>query len=288
MTRFERNEKHEAREIRIKLLHIEYTRLLLHSGEEHVKVPQLSGTYMNTINQTNAIYDASAPKILWSWRTSEVRDDVNLIDLSLKALQRTMPKGLIAAANAGDIGPILPPTIEPETPLQVITIPDTATSNLRSLAISPVDVWNRHSVDLMHSGTFFGWNNGDVQVEALDFDVLWGNTDIGIILRLFVTPSEVILVIDEGVEDTIGGLQGANISSGSNYNPYRIYSDDELAEAAARAEAEGRKGPVCVAEEDNVLWLKCVDYHAEDRHHSYLDSLKELAEAPVYEDSSPA
>jgi hypothetical protein len=243
---------------------------------------------MNTVNQTNAIYEARGPKILWSWRTNEVRDDVNLIDLSLKALQRTMPEGLIVAADAGDLGPLLPPEFEPETPLQVIAIPDAATKNLRSLAMSPVDVWNRHSVDLMHSETFIGWNNGDVKVEALDFAVLWGDIDIGIILRLFVTPSEVILVIDEGVENLIGGLQGAHISSGSNYNPYRIYSDDELAEAAAKAEAEGRKGPVCVAEEDNVLWLKCVDYHAEDRHHSYLDSLKELAEAPVYEDSSPA
>jgi hypothetical protein len=241
---------------------------------------------MNIINQTNAIYDARAPRILWSWRTNEVRDDVNLIDLSLKALQRTMPEGLIVAANAGDIGPILPPTIKPETPLQVIAIPDAATSNLRSLAISPVDVWNRHSVDLMYSGTFFGWNNGDVQIEALDFDVLWGNTDIGIILRLFVTPSELILVIDEGVEDIIGELQGANISSGSNYNPYRIYSDDELAEAAANAKAKGQEGPVVVAKGENVLWLKCVDYHAEDKNHSYLDSLRKLAEVPTDEDSS--
>lgn len=242
---------------------------------------------MNTIDITNAIYDAPTPKILWSWRTNEV-GDITLVDLTLKALQRTMPKGLIVAAEAGDIGPLVPPEIEPETPLQVIAIPDTATNNLRSLAMSRVDISNRHSVDLMHSGTFIGWGNGEVQVEALDFPVFWGDTSIGIMLRLFVTPSEVILVIDEGVENLIGGLQGAHISSGSNYKPYRIYSDDELAEAAAKAEAEGRKGPVCVAEEDNVLWLKCVDYHAEERHHSYLDSLKELAEAPVYEDSSPA
>jgi hypothetical protein len=241
---------------------------------------------MNTINQTNATHDAPTPKILWSWQTNEVRGDINLIDLSLKALQRTRPEGLIVAADAGDIGPLVPPEIEPETPLQVIAIPDAATSNLRSLAVSPVDVWNRHSVDLMHSGTFIGWNNRDVQVEALDFPVLWGYADIGIILRLFVTPSEVILVVDEGVENLIGALQGANISSGSNYNPYRIYSDDELAEAAAKAKAEGHEGPVVVAKGENVLWLKCVDYHAEDRHHSYLDSLKELAGVQTDEDSS--
>jgi hypothetical protein len=39
VTRFERNEKHKVGEIRIKLLHIGYTRLLLHSGEEHAKAP---------------------------------------------------------------------------------------------------------------------------------------------------------------------------------------------------------------------------------------------------------
>lgn len=243
---------------------------------------------MNTVNQTNAIYDARGPKILWSWRTNEVRDDVNLIDLSLKALQRTMPEGLIVAADAGDLGPLLPPEFEPETPLQVIAIPDAATKNLRSLAMSPVDVWNRHSVDLMHSGTFIGWNNGDVKVEALDFAVLWGDIDIGIILRLFVTPSEVILVVDEGVENLIGGLQGAHISSGCNYNPYRIYSDDELAEAAAKAEAEGCKGPVVVAYGENVLWLECVDYHAEDRNHSDLAALRRLAEVPRDDHYTPA
>lgn len=243
---------------------------------------------MNSINQTNAIFHVPDPRILWSWKTNEVRDDVNLIDLSLKALQKTMPRGLIVAANAGDIGPLLPPTIEPETPLQVIAIPEEATSNLASLAISPVDTHNRHSVDLMHSRTFIAWKNGDIQVEAIDFDVLWGDTSIGTIVRLFLTPSEVILVVDEGVENLIGGLQGAHISSGCNYNPYRIYSDDELAEAAAKAEAEGCKGPVVVAYGENVLWLECVDYRAEDRNHSDLASLRKLAEVPRDERYTPA
>lgn len=225
------------------------------------------------INANHELIQTPNPMVLLSKAVEEVRH-VNLVAMTLKALSQVKPEGLLIMANAGDLGALLPSTIDPTTPLQVIAIPDDATVDIQGLATSRVQVSTRLSVDMLYCATFVGWSNSDIRVEAVDHEILWGD-GIDNILRLFVTSKELILVTDSVDEDLMIALQVAHGSSGINYSPYRLWSDDELAEATALAKARGCEGPVCSMEEGEFR-LNCFDYHAEKKKSSPLQSLQEF------------
>jgi hypothetical protein len=95
---------------------------------------------------------------------------------------------------------------------------------------------------------------------------------------LFLTSKRAILARTLLTEDFESALQGAHISSGINYKPYRVWSEEDLAEAAAHASAIDCSGPRLLGT-PGLVWLHSCIYDEADTSPSSMQSLQELLRA---------
>lgn len=202
---------------------------------------------------------------------------ITLVNEALQARERLQSGGLLVRAKARDLGAWCRKTSDAEDPVWLIALSEDVSGDLEELARDSVSVLNRLSDDMLYSLTFLEWSGANVRItvpsRCLIVDT-YVSREAGILL-LLITPQRAVLaraVMGDGFD---GCLQGAHASSGINYKPYRIWSDEELADAAAYAKEKGTDGPY-VSGEKGLIWLYPFDYHAEEKAYPTLSSLREL------------
>lgn len=124
--------------------------------------------------------------------------------------------------------------------LLLLVLPDALAPELPDLAASRLDIYNDISADLLTSKTLLTLTSGTTALEVDGWTTKFSpSVESGkFYLALAAADRFVLACHDLGqkeVEDLICSHQGACASSGPNYNPYRIWSDEQL-EAATRGE----------------------------------------------------
>jgi hypothetical protein len=138
-------------------------------------------------------------------------------------------------------------------PMLVLALPERCSGNLDELARSPVTVFNHVSDDLLSSRTMLALETGAfcIEVDVRNLRSFPVDSPAQNFFVCLATQSRALMVEhygdDEQWESLILGLQAACIGSGPNYNPYRIWSPQQLANAGT-IEEEVAGGP---------LWLDC-------------------------------
>jgi hypothetical protein len=124
--------------------------------------------------------------------------------------------------------------------LLVLVVPDELETEVPKLALASADVYNLQSDDLLTSRTLLGFEAGQTCLEvdawAGDFPrpSATGKFFVGLVAgERFVLAKHDLG--DEGLEGLLQSIQGACSSSGPNYRPYRLWSQEQL-DAAARGE----------------------------------------------------
>lgn len=159
--------------------------------------------------------------------------DIAVVNEALQHLAQLTPDGLIALSEASQLDSWLPSDADPDDPLWVIALPAMAQEDLLQVAQRPPAPVNRLTTDMLHSRMFVEWNTPNFTISATDACVeSMGVSEASFIYMLFVTPKHAILASMPQDEDFVISLQGTAISSGRNYRPYRIWSDEELADGA--------------------------------------------------------
>ena len=124
--------------------------------------------------------------------------------------------------------------------LLVLVIPDELESEVPKLALASPDVYNLQSDDLLTSRTLLGFEAGQtcLEVDAWAGDFPRPNA-IGKFFVGLVSGERFVLARhdlgEEGLEALRLSIQGACSSSGPNYRPYSLWSQEQL-DAAARGE----------------------------------------------------
>jgi hypothetical protein len=140
----------------------------------------------------------------------------------------------------------------------LLVLPDELEPVLDELAASPLTTYNRHSDDLLSSATYLALQIDDTTVE-FDFRRLryFPNSMQQDRFYVCLVSAQRFLLVKhdlgaEGMDELLGGLQGACGSSGINYKPHTYWSEEEL-DAAARGET-----PVGdPMEPEPAWWLTC-------------------------------
>ncbi len=132
----------------------------------------------------------------------------------------------------------VPTSLAMGVPMLLLVLPDDAEAELQAMAMQKFAVVNRDSPDLLFRRTLICLGTASVSIE-LD---AWNTTDLpalrqhGLVdVGLAAGGSFVVSrhVIGEGLEDLLGTLQAQCACSGPNYNPYAIWSEEELELAAS-------------------------------------------------------
>jgi len=138
----------------------------------------------------------------------------------------------------------------------LLLLPDVCEPYLDNLATQKPGLYNRNSLDLMQSETIFEWSTqlGDdkcyqLLVPELPISVhmlsSWhgSRTAVSWIHVIFVTGTRIVSGGFWLDSSDIGGMQGACGSSGFNYRPHRIWSEEVLIKAANDAKECGSATP---------------------------------------------
>jgi hypothetical protein len=133
-----------------------------------------------------------------------------------------------------------PAEIGVDAELLVFVLPDDLAPLLADLALSKLEVHNRHSADLLTNTMFMTLLANGV---ALDANARETNfhpwVPHGRFFVALAAADRFVLAChqlgQEGVDELLCDFQATGGSSGPNYRPYRVWSDAEL-EAAARRE----------------------------------------------------
>ena len=245
---------------------------------------------MNHLNTPLNLSADRTSEILWNRPANDISLHLPVLRDALDAQRRLSPHGVLIRTRWNELPGVLPADTAAHGLVWVIALPDDVDEELEGLACSPIEVVNQTSVDLLHCVTFIEWHTPRRSLSVAHTG-LAGDTsaDASSLLIFFLTSKRVILVRTLLTEDFEGALQGAHISSGINYNPYRVWSEDELAEAAAHASAIDRSGPRLLGT-PGLVWLHSCIYDETDTSPSSMESLQELlrAQAPVREADRPS
>jgi hypothetical protein len=134
--------------------------------------------------------------------------------------------------------PAWPTALGVDAPTLVFALPDDCAPELEKLASAAVTVYNRASEDLLSSRTVIA-----LETEAMSLEVdVWmlgsfPEDSAGHNFFLCLATEFRAVLVEHSFdlqewESLICGLQAACASSGPNYNPYRLWSPQELADAS--------------------------------------------------------
>lgn len=142
-----------------------------------------------------------------------------------------------------------PTALGVDAELLLLFLPEELEPELKTLAGAELDVYNRHSDDLLENRTVLALTTAAAAVAVDVWDTNFPRQGRRFFVAL-VARSTVIVArheMNEDVEEAfIVGIQGACGSSGPNYRPYRQWSDEQL-----QAAAEGRSPFVGATEAAN-------------------------------------
>lgn len=124
---------------------------------------------------------------------------------------------------------------EPQrVPALLLVMAGIGPGTLLSLAKAMPAEYNENSADLRTSTTYLGWNAGAVQVRLNSWQLrsFPGNMDTRRLAVAFWSGEHAVVAdhtLDaDGMDCLMSGLQGAQGSSGPNYRPWRIWSEDMM------------------------------------------------------------
>lgn len=107
--------------------------------------------------------------------------------------------------------------------------------------------YNEATPDLLANNSYLSWRAGDVEIR-LDFGycrIFPGGLETRKLLVVFLCGAGAAVaehtLDDEGITEMLSTLQCCSSGAGFNYNPYRLYSKEEL-ESAKSAGGEERPG----------------------------------------------
>lgn len=132
-----------------------------------------------------------------------------------------------------------------------LSLPPYCSDAMAALAQDELNAENVQSPDLLESRTVLALHGGDreVRLDAREFHHYHRRFAPGPLVVGIVCADQLVVVRHDwgadGLESFQMGWQGAAASSGENYNPYRIWTDEQLAHAALTAkERESEYGVV--------------------------------------------
>jgi hypothetical protein len=154
----------------------------------------------------------------------------------------TFQAPVVAQIRQGDLPAIFPNKRLHNNPVAIVCLPDWMENDLWPLVISPLEVRNQLSSDLMTSATCLTVTGHahELHIDAqMMMQTLRGIGKNGLHL-LFICGDHVWIVqhrVDAAWSHELGA---AMMGAGENYRPYRLFSDAELAAAARKCE-EGKQ-----------------------------------------------
>lgn len=169
---------------------------------------------------------------------SEVAAASKAIEYALEWSAIRVEGGVGAAFTVPD--EYMPDWGEQGVPLSIFVLPDSLEFDLVGLAGQRFSVINRPSTDLLTCRTFIqlATHRACVEIDAWLFDTNFFNSETGRYFVGLIAGGTFVLAshqLDmEEVEHLQVDLQSSCACSGPNYKPYRIWSDEELAEASQR------------------------------------------------------
>lgn len=116
----------------------------------------------------------------------------------------------------------------------VIWVPLAFKHKLAEWSVADISYENHSTHNLLHNWVFACLDSGEESLflPCDAFLTLYMTVDT-VVRLVFVSDDEVVDVVHrfggEHAEEVIGGLQGQFSCTGPNYNPYRLYSEEELA-----------------------------------------------------------
>uniref|UniRef100_E6PTC9 Uncharacterized protein n=1 Tax=mine drainage metagenome TaxID=410659 RepID=E6PTC9_9ZZZZ len=205
--------------------------------------------------------------LLFSRPAASLATEAPVVKAALRAPPPQRGDGFLIMARAGALGAAMPPEFGPDDPLWVIALDERLSATLPQLATCAPEPVNFLSIDMLHCWTFLHWSTPDSSFAALEYALSSDTMQPADRSRpvLFLTPSLAILSSFACDENFILGLQGAGISAGPNYNPWRLWSDEEL-EAAAQRQTDKNPGGVTFEDwpESGHHWLEVVHYQRDE------------------------
>lgn len=139
-------------------------------------------------------------------------------------------------------GDVLPQFADGNKSVLLVLLPECAEPSVEAMLHGEVSVFNDVSADLLRAITFLAFNaeGNELRLATTSFIATALDYDKESLAVVIVAGESVFCrhLVPESLEAFCDDLQGAEICSDENYRPYRLYSDEELMEAAKRAEAE--------------------------------------------------
>jgi len=139
--------------------------------------------------------------------------------------------------------------------LLLFVVPEDFAPQLERLAVQTPDIFNHPTVDLLANDTLFAWRAEGADGKRLSWCVhhqtmeyvrrhrCTDQADADWIPVVFVAGEHVVCGGFWSTDSFRYGGQGAEIGSGVNYRPHRLYDDAELDAAAEQARALGTTRP---------------------------------------------
>jgi hypothetical protein len=165
----------------------------------------------------------------------------------------SFPEASIFTASGEDFPAIVPAAFH-DSKLYIARLPAMFEPRLSEMATVTLEAFTQHSTDLMSASTHLAWELQDLSVHfSVDvFEPLFpGRSDRLNMLFLFISAGTVLLCMHPVDDIFLFSLQASGMGSGDNYRPYRMWSDEELEEAAEIAQLEDHEF-VRILDDDTV------------------------------------
>ena len=229
-------------------------------------IPSFQGkTMYHDLNDPNDITPIHAT-LLFTRTADSLAADAPVVKAALRAPPPHSADGFLIMARAKDLGAAMPPEFRPDDPLWVVALDERFSTTLPQLATCVPGPVNILSINMLHCWTFLCWDTPDLSFSALEYSLSSDTMQPADRPRpvLFLTPSLAILSTFACDEDFILGLQGAGISAGPNYNPWRLWSDEQLEEAQREADKTPGFITFDIDREAGHRWLPVVHYERDE------------------------
>jgi len=126
----------------------------------------------------------------------------------------------------------------------VLAVPDLAMHELLALGQSMPAEYNETSADLLENTSYLAWQAAGIEVRlnAWLCRAFPGGLETQHFLVIFASRAGAAVAVhavdDEGILALLCGMQACGIASAMNYNPWRIYSEAQLAAAAGAIDVQ--------------------------------------------------
>lgn len=201
---------------------------------------------------------AANPTIVGRFATTDLPYTPTVIEAALSLVSQMEKQGIFMTSEAHALGYLLPPSVEPGTPLHVIAMNDKAELELHHLAFDYPYFTYVSTVNQLHRRTFVWFGMDDGPCAAVSATQCW---KAGPVLRLFLTPTRALLVYDEIGEEGSAEHHAVNCDE-SDYDTESLAATSELAGAEHGTRQEDNSENAFDFAENQIHLVACTFEHA--------------------------